>query len=525
MRRILAIVGCVLVAGLVIALPATGDDDGPYLVRAIFDNGAFVVEDEEVRIAGARVGSVESVDVSRGDEVTSEDGAKLPGKAVVVLAIEDDGFKDFRTDATCRIRPQSLLGEKYVDCTPTQPRAPGTEAPPELEVIEDGEPGEGQRLLTVENNGTSVDIDLFNNINRFSYRERFRLILNELGAGVAGRGEDLGEVIDRANPALQQTDRVLKILADQNQQLASLASNGDAVLEPLAREREHITSFMANANVAAEATAERKAELEAQFELLPRFLRELRLTMKDLRGITDNATPVFRDTGAVAKDISRATQLLGPLSKVATPALESLGDAGEAAGPKLVAADPLTVDLTKAAVHTAPISQNLKGILRTFEQTGGIKYLLVFIRNSTTAANSFDANGHFLRTNVLVTTCIDTQPNRTLVGGCGTNFADGPGRSSASSASAKLSAKPKAQPELGDVQLAPDSTTVIPELIQPPELEEPPAPSTDDENADDENATEGDESTAQTSSKRRRARPMDMRSAEALLYFLLGGSR
>ena len=518
MRRILAIALCILGAGLVIALPATGDDDGPYLIRAIFDNGAFIANDEEVRIAGARVGSVQSVAVSRGDEVTSEDGSKTPGKAVVVLQIDDDGFKDFREDATCRIRPQSLLGEKYVDCVPTQPRAPNTDAPPELETIEDG-PGEGQRLLTVEHNGTSVDVDLFNNINRYSYRERFRLILNELGAGVAGRGEDLGEVIDRANPALRETDKVLKILADQNQQLASLASNGDAVLEPLARERQHITSFMANANIAAEATAERKVELERQLELFPRFLRELRLTMKDLRGVTDNATPVFRDTGAVAKDIFRATRNLGPLSRVATPALTSLGDAGQAAGPKIVAADPLTVDLTKAAVHTAPLAQNLKGILRTFEQTNGIKNLLDFIRNATTSQNGFDAEGHFLRTNVLVTTCPDSYQNR-FNSACVVNWKDGPALTGGAVPAKASKQKPEATKGVQSLELSP----VIPELSPPGELpapEEPvePAPEPGEETTEDGS---GDE-TAQASRKRAVA-PMDMQSAEALLYFLLGGS-
>ena len=50
---------------------------------------------------------------------------------------------------------------------------------------------------------------------------------------------------------------MLAILAGQNQQLGSLARDSDAVLEPLARERQHITGFIANANVAAEATAER----------------------------------------------------------------------------------------------------------------------------------------------------------------------------------------------------------------------------------------------------------------------------
>ena len=143
------------------------------------------------------------------------------------MEIDDSGFKDFRQDASCLIRPQSLIGEKYIDCTPTQPRAPGTPRRRCLQKIPDGQTGGGQYLLPLENNGKTVDLDLIQNIQRLPYRDRFRLILNDLGAGLAGRGQDLGEVIDRANPALRQTDRVLAILAAQNQQLASLASNGD----------------------------------------------------------------------------------------------------------------------------------------------------------------------------------------------------------------------------------------------------------------------------------------------------------
>ena len=59
-------------------------------------------------------------------EVTGyEDGKpeKIPGKAVIVMKITDPGFQDFREDASCVIRPQSLIGEKYVDCRPTLPRA------------------------------------------------------------------------------------------------------------------------------------------------------------------------------------------------------------------------------------------------------------------------------------------------------------------------------------------------------------------------------------------------------------------
>ena len=179
--------------------------------------------------------SVDDVTVSLPGESVKENGDEDPGKAVAVLAITDPGFQDFRTDASCLIRPQSLLGEKYVDCVPTQPRAPGTEPPPELSQIPDGEIGAGQYFLPLENNGKQVDLDLVNNITREPEVDRFRLILNDLGAGLAARGPDLAEVIRRADPALQQTDKVLATLAKQNKQLAQLAKDSDTILTPLAR--------------------------------------------------------------------------------------------------------------------------------------------------------------------------------------------------------------------------------------------------------------------------------------------------
>ena len=86
------------------------------------------------------------------------------------MKIDDPGFQDFRRDASCLIRPQSLIGEKFVDCHPTLPRAPGSKPPPPLEKIPAGQPGAGQYLLPLENNSTSVDPDLINNIQQLALR-------------------------------------------------------------------------------------------------------------------------------------------------------------------------------------------------------------------------------------------------------------------------------------------------------------------------------------------------------------------
>ena len=402
-----------------------GDASGSYLVRAVFDNGNFMVPGEEVRIAGASVGSVESVDVSNAEEIVSLDPEPHaePGKAIIVLRIDDAAFQDFRQDASCIIRPQSLLGEKYIDCQATEPRAPGTEPPPPLETVAEGEPGAGQHLLPVERNGKSVDLDLVNNIMRRPYRERFSIILNDLGAGLAARGEELGEVIDRANPALRETDKVLAVLARQSDTLKQLASDSDTVLGPLARERRHISGFIANAGETAAASAERRAEIETGLNKLPPSLRKLRATMAELRGFAEQATPVFSDLGGAAPSIAGSTSAVGPLADAATPALRSLGKAAAQAGPDIKASDPVIKDLRDLADASAKPATNLSKLLRSLRSSGGFEDLLGFIFNLSGSVNGLDQYGHFIRTQLLVTNCTDY----TIIPltGCEANFIPG----------------------------------------------------------------------------------------------------
>lgn len=432
MRRAAAILllAVALPAALVVVLGGAGPDDDGYRVRAIFDNAASAVEGEDVKVAGARVGRIESM------EVTPDN------KAAIVLRIDKAGFDAFRADARCTIRPQSLIGEKFVECDP------GSADAPPLEVIPEGEEGAGQYLLPLERTSSPVDLDLINNTMRRPYPERLSLLLAEFGTGLAGRGEELNEAIHRANPALRETDRVLATLAEQNGVLARLARDADAVLEPLARERRRVSSFIRQANATAEATAERRDDLRRSVERLPRVLPELRRTLAQLGSFSAETTPVVRDARRSARDLDRFLGELGPFSRAATTALESLGDTADVAGPALDRSRPVLRDLADLGRELRPLSRDLDDLTASLDETGAIERLMDFIFFQVTSINGFDELGHYLRASLLVNPCSTyaTEP----VEGCAATF-----RPIRSIRSARASSQ-RVDPHLADLRTALD---------------------------------------------------------------------
>ena len=114
----------------------------------------------DVRVAGANVGSIDGIYVGKD------------GLASVILDIKDPAFQTFYRDAVCRIRLQSLIGEKFVDCDP------GTPSKGELPQ----DPADDSRVILNHNQtGSPVDPDELLDAMREPQRERFRVIINELG--------------------------------------------------------------------------------------------------------------------------------------------------------------------------------------------------------------------------------------------------------------------------------------------------------------------------------------------------------
>lgn len=414
MRRAALIAAAVLVAaaGTLLAQSGSHAAHRAYLVRAIFDDASFAALGEDVRIAGANVGSIRSLGVTKDN------------RAAVTISIGNHDFAPFHADASCAIRPQSLIGEEYVDCMP------GTAGAPPLPTIRSG-PGAGEHYLPVTRTSSPIDSDIVQDISTEPVRQSLAVIIDEFGTGLAARGSDLNAVIHRANPALGQTDKVLKILARQNHTLARLASTSDAVLAPLARARNRIAGFVTQANSTAVATAARARAISESFRLLPSYLRQLRPLMADLGSLASQGTPLMTDLGSSAAALGRQFANLTPFAARARTALIDLGRAAQQSQPALVATMPLAQRLKRLGAAGQPSAANLQKLLMSINSTGGLEQLMKLLFNGATAANGFDSLGHYLRDEPLVSSCTNyaTSP----VPGCSANF------SSASAAAAVAS--------------------------------------------------------------------------------------
>jgi ABC-type transporter Mla subunit MlaD len=343
-RRVLVIVAVIGVCAAAFVLAGASDrKSGAQTYRIMFDNAFGLTEGGDFRVGGVTAGQTTKFDVD-----------KKPGespKAVVTVEVEKPGFGDFRKDASCEILPQSLIGEYYVDCQPGKSE----------EKIGNG------GIVPVDQTSSTIPADLVNNIMRRPYRERFRLIITELGTGLAGRPDDLQEVLRRAHPGLRETSRVLRILGDQNQVIKDFITDSDTVVQELERNKRNVVRFVREAGDAAEISATRREELRAQFQRFPRFLDELRPTMARLGELADEQTPLMSDLRRAAPDLDTFFTRLGPFAEASRPAVKSLGEMGEVGTRALTKGRQEIAELRELSEEAPAFAKPLRQFLQTID--------------------------------------------------------------------------------------------------------------------------------------------------------------
>jgi phospholipid/cholesterol/gamma-HCH transport system substrate-binding protein len=337
---IAAVVAACVAAAL--GLGANGQTSGAKTYEIVLDNAFGLTDGGDFKVAGVKAGKTGDIHL---------EGQARP-LAVVEAKVTEPGLADLREDARCEVRPQSFIGEYFVDCQPGS-------SPHRL-------PDGGR--VPVSHTSSTIGLDLVNNILRRPYRDRLRLIVGELGAGLAGRPDDLNEVIRRAAPGLRETSKTLRVLGRQTKQIDSLIVDADRVIGALAARKGDVSRFVREAGSTAATTATRRDELAASFRELPAFLGELEPYMGRLGDLAQAQRPVLRNLDAASGDLDTFLDRLRPFAQAGTPAFESLGDASVVGRRAVRESSEEVQELRRVGEDAPELAKPLRQFLQTIDQ-------------------------------------------------------------------------------------------------------------------------------------------------------------
>jgi virulence factor Mce-like protein len=401
MRRALsAAAALIVVAGAIagVAIAGTSSSSGDPTFKIELDNAFGLTTGADFKVAGVNAGTIKKIDLPRACVA----GNTAACHALVTIKVTKSGFGSFHADAFCLSRPQSLIGEYFISCDP------GHSGP----VLRSGS------IIPVTHTQSTIAGDLLLDIMRMPYRQRLSLIIGELGAAAAGRSGDIQAALQRAVPALTETDNLLNLLGNDSRNIQQLTVNADSVITALANNSADVQRFIVEADNAASATATQRTNLASTLQKLPGFLEQLRPALAKLGAATDANTPVLSNLNASAGQINRLFTDLPAFSRGALPAVRTLGQASVTGRAAVIAAKPTINHLRQFAAPTPELAQNLAIVLHDLDDRNraternarspggqgytGLESLLQFAFNLSAALNTYGPFGHQLSVDAFV---------------------------------------------------------------------------------------------------------------------------
>jgi ABC-type transporter Mla subunit MlaD len=449
-RRLATILAVLALAGGVAAilLSSTAQGSSSATFNVIFDDARGLIAGQLVKVAGAQAGSIQNVTV-----IKQGSGAQTSYKAKIEGTIESQ-FMPFRTNATCTIRPQGLIAENYVECDPGSPPAPilrGTNGQPPT--------------VPVQNTSEPVSLlDLFNIFN-VPTRERFALILDELGIGTAGEGQNFNDILYRANPALKLADQVIGILAHQKAQLATIIDATNTIAQQGAGHTADVQHFLTQAAALSSITADHSSNLQLAINRLPGLLAAAQPSLQQLDIVAKDGTPLLQQLHVAAPYLNQVSTDLVPFVASAKPGLAKLSTALDTAIPAVEHTTPVVKALKNYTNRSLAKTQLAGRLFTSLQQSGFLENFLGIIYYVGAAVSRYDSISHlldFTLLNINNGACIAYAT--TPVPGCEANYGSVP-----SSAAGRARAGSSGAARRAQTASATHATAPTPSTSRPPQ--------------------------------------------------------
>ena len=268
-------------------LPIIG---GGTIYKAQFSEAAGLRPDDEVRVAGVKVGKV--------DDIALEDG-----KVLVAFRIDDVELGK-ETGASIRIR--TLLGRKYVAL---EPKGSGQLDPDDVIPLErttspfdvvEAFQFAGENLQEIDTDQLAASFEVL--------AETFKNSPDEVRAsldGLSRLSRTIASRDDQLRTLLQSAGGVTEVLADRNEEFTQLLRDGDLVFRELQRRRDVIHSLLVSTSQLSTQLVGLVRDNEAQ---LAPALRQLQQVTRFLQR---NEVSLERTIANMAPFVRLFTNVLG----------------------------------------------------------------------------------------------------------------------------------------------------------------------------------------------------------------------
>jgi virulence factor Mce-like protein len=269
-----------------------------YELKAEVPNAANLVTGNDVRVGGTRVGAVTGIEPRRH--------ANGSVSALLTMKLETT-VKPLPVDTTVLVRPRSALGLKYVELTKGS---------------SDRGLQDGATIPLRQARPRPVELDEVLNTFDDKTRAASRTNLNELGTALAGRGGDLNQAIELANPLLLDLTPVMTNLSSRRTQLARLNTALGRTAGLLAPAAETQASLFRNLDTTFAALASiARPYLQDTIEGAPAALDAATRSFRVQRPFLANSEALFRELRPGAVALRDSAPALADALVVGTPTL------------------------------------------------------------------------------------------------------------------------------------------------------------------------------------------------------------
>lgn len=268
-----------------------------YDITVELPTAAELTDGNEVRIAGFRVGIIDSIEPNVHED----------GKVTALLHLKlQKSAEPIPKDTTFAVRQRSLLGAKFLELRPgddTEGVSPGGTLP-------------GRQARA------SVDLDQFYDMFSDRTRQGIRQSLTGFGNGFAGRGQDLNITIQRLAPLFDRLDPVAGTLADPATRLGAFMRNIGATSAIVASVAAENADWFANMDTTFSALAGVTGDIQETIEESPPTEAQVTADLPGTRPLLRNLTLLARDLKPGANALPSVAPNLAVALTKGTPTLE-----------------------------------------------------------------------------------------------------------------------------------------------------------------------------------------------------------